>query len=218
MEPPGDSCSRNRRAGTGCPRGTGCLCRRRQMARPPSLLRCLVADDPVGQHDVARPAAGPAEACEHPVAACPVLGGQPLPAVSQRPRRRARRTVPGRIPPAPPGISRKPPPPNVTTSRNPITSRDHRHPAAAFRFSFMPGVLSVMVAWVMTCYLSARNAGAGNRLKTSCLVQTEGGRLACRGCGPAPTLARRRRRAAAGRLATPRSLTRSHRCSPATGR
>src|SRR5271166_265692 len=106
---------------------------RRQILNAAPLLRGLVADDAGGQHDVARPAARPAEADEHPVAARPVFGGQPVPAICQRQRRRARRAVPGRVPAVPLRVRRKPAPPHIRRSER---ARANRHPAAAFRFSF----------------------------------------------------------------------------------
>ena len=75
----------------------------------------FVADDAGGQHDVARPAAGAAEACEDPVVAGPVFGGQPLPAIGQRQRRRACRAVPRRVPAAATAVT----PPRPSGSRAP---------------------------------------------------------------------------------------------------
>jgi hypothetical protein len=96
------------------------------------LLRRLVADHPVGQHDVTRPPAGPAEADENPVRAHPVLSGQALAAMGQRQRRRARRAVFGRVTPVSFGIVREPAPVQVRLGR---VIADRRHPPAAFRFS-----------------------------------------------------------------------------------
>src|SRR5260370_222860 len=95
-----------------------------------------MADDAIGQHDVARPAARPAEADEHPVAARPVLRGQPLPALGQRQRRGAPRAVPGRVAPVPLGVNGKPAPPDIAPDRNAVGGRRRRHSAAAFRFSY----------------------------------------------------------------------------------
>src|ERR1044072_4585531 len=100
----------------------------------PGLLRCLVAEDTGGQHDVARPAAGAAEADEDAVLPGPVLGGQALPAVGRRQGGRAPRAVPGCVAPVPFGIQRKPAPPDVAAGRDAVTGTG-RHPAAAFRFS-----------------------------------------------------------------------------------
>ncbi len=111
------------------------------------LLDRLVPDNPRGQHDVARPAARPAEADEYAIPAGPVLGDKTLPAFGQRQRRRAPRAVPGRVAPVPLRVDREPPTlevaansdasPGTSASRaSPGTSSNpSRHPAAAFRFS-----------------------------------------------------------------------------------
>src|SRR5690349_13666535 len=65
------------------------------------LLGGLVAEDTGGQHDVAGPAAGAAEADEHAVRPGPVLADKALPAVGQRQGRRAPRAVPGCVAPVP---------------------------------------------------------------------------------------------------------------------
>src|SRR5215475_961720 len=110
-----------------------------KIASPPRpLLGCLVADDAGGQHDVAGPAAGAAEADEDPAAAGPVLADKALSAVGQRQGRRAPRAVPGRVAPVPFGIDGKPAPPDVAAGRDAVTGRNPgtgRHPAAAFPFS-----------------------------------------------------------------------------------
>ena len=107
------------------------------------LVRCFVADDAIGQHDVAGPAARPAEADEDAIPAGPVLGSQPLPAVSQQPGGRTRRAVPGRVPAVPLGVRGEPAPLDVAANGDAGTSsaasgnpsRTRRHPAAAFPFS-----------------------------------------------------------------------------------
>ena len=79
-------------------------------------------EDAIGQHDVAGPAARPAEAHEDAIPAGPVLGNQPLAAVRQRQRHRARRAVPGRIAAVPRRVGRKPAPLDVAAHRDAVTS------------------------------------------------------------------------------------------------
>src|SRR6266568_4289757 len=108
-------------------------------AQRSDLFGGLLAEATGGQHDVTGVAACPAEADEHAILPGPVLENKPLPAVGQRQGRRAPRAVPGRVPPVPLRVQRKPAPPDVAArgdvvaGRSPGTSR--RHPAAAFPFS-----------------------------------------------------------------------------------
>src|SRR5512146_3033785 len=96
----------------------------------------LVAEDTGGQHDVAGPAARPAEADEDAFLPGPVLADKPLSAVGQRQGCRAPRAVPGRVAAVPLRVQGKPAAPDVAArgdavaGRSPGTSR--RHPAAAF--------------------------------------------------------------------------------------
>ncbi len=99
-----------------------------------ALLRRLVADDAIRQHDVTGPATRPAEAHEHAILPGPVLAHQPLAAISQRQRPGAPRAIPGRIPPVPLGVGRGPAPADGA-ARNNAGSKGRRHSAAAFLFS-----------------------------------------------------------------------------------